>query len=411
MSRWLGQNVSLIFLSLLLAFFFWAMATEAENPTQQGPFGTPIPIEVQGLDEGMVAYDLDASRARIEIRAPKSVWDELSIEDMRAYLDLSDVSTGTVKIPVQVDVRVSPVQLLKVTPLEVNLSVESIAEKQVTVTVRSEGTPIFGYKTAEPEIAPRTVRVRGPASMVSKVVQAKVIVSVKGQQSDVRSDYTPELLDENENPVPYVEAVPKTVTVNVPIEQLGYVRDLAVTVAWEGQPAPGYRIVNLVVDPPVVTVFGATSVVKAAPGHLQTQPINLEAISQNLTTTVALQMPDGLSVISLARPYVTATLTIEAIQSGLTLAVTPTIRGLIGEMTATVGVEQVVVILSGPLAVMERLDASDVQFFLDLTSLLPGDYALIPVITVPDDVVIQSVIPEAIPVKIERYVSVPTSYR
>lgn len=411
MSRWLGRNVSLILLSLALAVFFWAMATESEDPTQEGSFGAPISVEVQGVDEGMMAYGLDASRVRVEIRTPKSVWDALRPEDVRAYIDLSDVTTGTVQVPVQVDVRVSPVQLLKITPTEVNLSVELIAEKQLTVTVRLEGTPIFGYRAEQPEIAPRTVRVRGPASWVQKVTQAQITVAVQRQQSDVRSDYTPALLDENDNPVLNVEVVPKTVTVNVPIEQLGYIRDLAVTVAWEGQPAPGYRVVNLAVDPPVVTVSGATNVVKAAPGYLQTQPINLEAITQSLTTTVALQMPDGLSVISIPRPYVTATLTIEAIQSGLTLEVTPTVRGLSGEMTATLGVDRVVLILSGPLAVMERLSADDVRLQLDLTGLLPGDYALIPVVTVPDTVVIQSVIPEALPVKIERYVPVFAPYR
>ena len=50
MNRWLGRNLSSLFLSLLLAFFFWAVATEAKDPTLDAPFGSSIPIEATGLD-------------------------------------------------------------------------------------------------------------------------------------------------------------------------------------------------------------------------------------------------------------------------------------------------------------------------------------------------------------------------
>ena len=138
-----------------------------------------------------------------------------------------------------------------------------------------------------------------------------------------------------------------------------------------------------------------------APGFLQTQPINLEAITQSLTTKVALQMPEGLSIFYPSRPEVTATLTVEIIRSGLTLAVTPTIRGLRNDLTTAVGVETVVVILSGPLNVMENLDVNDVSLVLNLVNLTPGDYTIVPVVTVPDEVVIENIIPEAVPIKIE----------
>ena len=33
MTRWIRENLGIFFLSLILAFFFWAVATEAEDPT------------------------------------------------------------------------------------------------------------------------------------------------------------------------------------------------------------------------------------------------------------------------------------------------------------------------------------------------------------------------------------------
>jgi YbbR domain-containing protein len=411
MSRWVGHNVGLLFLSLILAFFFWAVATEAKDPTQEAPFGPSIPLEIIGLDEGMLTYGMSDSRVRVELRAPQSVWEALTANDVHAYIDLSAVVTGTLSIPVEIDVVVEPVQVLSITPSEIDLIVEPIAEKEITVTTRLQGTPIFGFRADEPQIVPQTVRVRGPASWVARVTQAQVLISVDGQQSDVRGDFAPVLLDENEHVVANVEAIPKAVTINAPISPLGYVRDLAVTVAWEGQPAPGYRIAGLVVNPQLVKVYGAVEKVQDNPGYLVTQPISLDTLTRSLTTTVGLQMPEGLSLISPPRPYVTVSLTIEAIQSGLTLAVTPTLRGLSPDMEVTISVEAVALVLSGPLADVEQLKPQDVQVVLDLTNLMPGDYIIIPLIDVPQGVIIQNVIPETISVRILQKTGLPSPFR
>jgi YbbR domain-containing protein len=112
MSRWLTRNLGLLFLSLVLAFFFWAVATEAKDPTEEASFGSSIPIETTGLDEGMLAYGMDETRVRVELRAPQSVWETLRTSDLRAYIDLSDVTTGTLNVPIEVDVQVEPVQVL-----------------------------------------------------------------------------------------------------------------------------------------------------------------------------------------------------------------------------------------------------------------------------------------------------------
>jgi YbbR domain-containing protein len=224
---------------------------------------------------------------------------------------------------------------------------------------------------------------------------------VNDKQGDIQSDYQPVPLDDNDDPVSRVEIAPKMVTVNIPIEPLGYLRDLAVTPALQGQPAPDYRVSNLVVRPPVVKVFGPPEAVRNTSGYLQTQPINLTGITQSMTTPVSLQMPEGLTIVDPARPIVSVTLKIEVIRSGLTLEVTPTIQGLSENLSATVELDTIVVILNGPLSIMEMLNAQeDVQLSLDLTGLDPGDYSLVPEISVPDQVVIENVIPEAVPIQI-----------
>jgi len=402
-SRWIWRNFSAIGLSLVLAFFFWAVATESENPTRRDAFSMLIPVEVEGVPEGMIAYGYEGSRVRVRLVAPESVWLELRSEHIKAYVDVSDVTTGTVSLPVRVDIALNPAMVLSTSPEVVELTLERFAQKEVPVAIKITGTPVVGYKADAPVSAPQVARVQGPASMVARVVQALIIADIQGQQSDLRTDFVPVPVDENENAVTQVEVVPKTVTVSVPIWQLGYIRDLAVTVTLEGQPAPGYRVANLLVDPPVVKVVGRTDLVKAAQ-YLQTRSISLEGITQTLESRAVLQMPEGLSVIFPPTPEVTVTLTVEVIRSGLTLDVSPEIQGLSPGLAARAGIDSVVVILSGPLIAMEQVNPADVRLILDLTNLTTGDYIITPKVLVPEQVVIENIVPEAVPVTIERAV-------
>jgi len=53
----------------------------------------------------------------------------------------------------------------------------------------------------------------------------------------------------------------------------------------------------------------------------------------------------------------------------------------------------------------------NVEVVLDLTNLMPGDYNIIPMVKVPDGVIIQNVIPEAISVRIQQVVMMPSPFR
>lgn len=407
MSRWLGQNVSLLILSILLAFFFWAIATEAEDPTEEKTYEALIPVEVQGLSEDMIKYDQSVNRVQVALRAPRSVWELLTAADINAYIDLSQTPTGVVTTPVLVKIAPTPVRLLSVKPAEVTLNVEPFIQKELTVTVKVHGAPQTGYKMGAPEVVPQTARIQGPASFVQKVSVVQAVVEVEGMQSSRHNDYELAALDAEGQAVANVTVLPKSVNIHIPINALGYIRDLPVNVSLEGQPAAGYRIADLKMLPPVVKVYATSRAINEMPGFLQTQLINIEGLTQTLTATVGLQIPGGLVPIQPSDPTVTAVLTIEAIKSGLKLDVEPEIRGLNPAYTVTVGIESVVVILNGPLLIMETLPITAVNLTLDLTNLQPGEYNLAPVVTAPGGITIQNLLPETVPVTIAKLAPPP----
>jgi len=398
-------------LSFVLAFFFWAVAIESEDPTRVDSYGATIPVEFRGLPETMTTYGLNGARVKVDIRAPESVWAGLGADDIEAYIDLSEVPTGTQRVPVIVDLRAQPADVQAVNPDVVELVVETIAEREVAVVVRVQGTPAMGYSADPPEVAPQSLRIRGAASLVERADHAELSVSVEGRQNSLRGDFDAEIIDIDGEPVPELTVMPKSVTVNVPVEPLGFIRDIPVTLGpLPGQPATGYRLANIEFEPPVVKVFGRTELVESV-NYLQTEPISLEGITQTLTARVNLQGLEGLSMIEPPTPNVTVTVTVEVIRSGLTLELTPTFRGLSDGVRATVGPDSIVTIISGPLAVMEALDTSQVEMVLDLTGLGPGEYVLTPVVNVPAEVDIENIIPEAVPVTIEEQIEIVPDFR
>jgi hypothetical protein len=76
-----------------------------------------------------------------------------------------------------------------------------------------------------------------------------------------------------------------------------------------------------------------------------------------------------------------------------------------------VGPEAVVLIISGPLSVMEALMPTDIEVILDLTGFGEGEFAIQPQIKAPDDVDIENIIPDSVPVLIEMRDSTSTQFR
>jgi len=282
-------------------------------------------------------------------------------------------------------------------PEELTLILEPTAERDVPVAVMLDGSAALGFVSRTPTFVPRSVTVSGPQSLVSQVVRSLITVPLDDQRENVEGDFQPVPLDETGNPVSYVQVIPKTVTVNVPVEQLGNIRDLAVRVLLAGQPAPGYRVGSVEVEPPAVTVLGRSDVVQeiAATGYLETDPILLEDASASFTTTVALQVHEGLSV--LVTPQVVVSVSIEALESKLTVQTKPQILGVRPGLTATVSPETLQLVLSGPFTAVEQLDPTQIQIEVNLSQLVEeGTYTVAPRVILPDDSIrVVSILPQS----------------
>lgn len=396
--QWIVSNSPLMVLALILATLAWVVALEEGDPTQEGHYGQAIPIMLSEPPEGMLIVGEYEDSVEFTLRAPRSVWSSLGVEHFTATVDLAGLGAGIHQVPVEWALNKQPSQVVLVDPEYITLRLEPEAEQTVPVRVKIEGEPQVGHDQRTPIVTPREVTVSGPATYVARVEEAVAQVSVDGASTDIKGEFRLQLLDSEGQSVPDVTLAPESVAVHIPIKRSAFYRPLVVKVVLTGTYASGYRITDISVDPPSVTIFGVPDVIDALPGYIETEPINLEGAQGDVVDRPTLKVPPNVSIVLDEQPVVRVA--IEPIQSSLTVVITPTLQGLDPGFTSTVSPKTIELILSGPLPLLETLGGDDVRVVLDVFGLERGTHQIEPQIVVPEGLIAQSILPATVQVEI-----------
>ncbi len=140
------------------------------------------------------------------------------------------------------------------------------------------------------------------------------------------------------------------------------------------------------------------TMLSACPGFVETEPIALSDATSEIQRRLSLIVPEDVTVLEGETVDVTASVT--PIEGGTTVRQEPVIQGVGPGLEASVALDTVEVILSGPLPLLESLGADDVFVILDLTGLLPGVHTVAPQVVAPDQIRSEGVIPEQVEVVI-----------
>jgi YbbR domain-containing protein len=399
-ARWFLTNLPLALLAILLAVLTWVTAAEEADPITTDRFLQVIPIEVNGLAEDMVIVGEVDTWTQVTIRAPESVWEGLSVDDFDASIDLTGLGAGTYHVPINVTISEerSPSQLVLIEPQTIVVELQRRTARTVPINVLVEGEPALAYSAQTAVVTPTAVTVSGPSGYVSRVVGTGVKTSVQDAKVDVEEVLALQPLDLDGQVVPYVTVSPAVAQVRVPVEIKEDFRTLTVKPVREGLIASGYTITGFSVYPESVTVSGAPEIIAALPGFIETQPISVEGAQNDVVAHPPFNVPEDVAL--LPGQQVTVTYHVEAIQSSLTMEVTPTLQNLASGFTATVSPETVEVFLSGPLPQLEAMQASDVRVVIELFELEAGTHQIVPQVVVPDGVTDHSILPSVVQVEI-----------
>jgi YbbR domain-containing protein len=398
------DRLGTLLLAFVLAVVVWVVSVQQENPVQTMTLNG-VPVQVVNLPDTLMFADngaSDISPVDVRVRAPRNISEMLSVRDLEAYIDLSNAQTGRQEVKVQVDPKISGVDIVGKTPEAIVVRLEQIVENEVPVIANVIDSPPFGYTAGAPVITPTTVLVSGPQSQVEAVQQAEVTVRLRDANSDVKIAQLVTLRDGDGAVVTGLTVEPRTVTVVVPIEQKQGFAEKSVRPNIIGQPAANYAQTGITVEPTTVTIFGDPETLAQLPGFVETTPINIDGATDTVLERAPLIIPETVSIV--AAQAVTVTINIEPIYGSLTMTLKPVVQGLGAELQVeSISPTSIDVLLVGPQPRLNTLKANtNVRAVLGLANLEEGVYPISPILIVPDDVTVQSVLPEAVQVTIVR---------
>ena len=163
--------------------------------------------------------------------------------------------------------------------------------------------------------------------------------------------------------------------------------------------AGGSRLDSISVFPPVVTVYSSDpALINSLPGVLDTQPLELAGVNDNLNLRLGLNLPEGVSVVG--QQNVLTQAGVYPIQTSLTVpGETVEWTGLPANLTAQVPPAPVDVIPSGPLPVLDTLNRQDVHVTVDVSGLEIGSHQLTPTVQIiASNVTVESLLPGTVEV-------------
>ena len=399
------RSLPTLFTALVFAIAVWIFAVTQADPAESRTYPRAIPIEIIGLDPNLTITNEIAQQVNVAIRAPASIHAQLEndINLIDVTLDLSGLESGVHTLTPQVNLGVSPAEIIRISPPSIFIKLDAIITESFPIDLRVIGNPTIGYEIQTPVLSDENVLVSGPESLIETIDRVTAEVNITDVSEDIQRTIELTPYDADENPITGVSLNPVSIEVTVPVTQRGGFRTVVVRIVTSGQIAPGYRLTNIFANPPSVTIFSADpNLVETIPGFVETTPINLNMASEDIEIRVALNLPEGINVVG--SQNVTVQIGIDPIQSSISFTNIPIqIEGLGENLQAELSPENVDIFLSGPLPLLDELNQTNILVLVDLADRGPGTYQLAPEVLLENEQIsVDAILPSSIEVTITQ---------
>ena len=178
------RNLGLRAIALLLAVGLWFFV----NAGQRGALAPMrVPVSYRALPAGLVIVNQRPDFVQIEVRGPRTLLSLLNPDRMVLRLDLSGVTLGQAVFKIGPEMFNVPRQtdVTRISPSQIVLDIDRIADRQVPIHVDVEGQAAPGYRVAAARANPPAATVRGPSRFVFHVDNVQTSpVEVNGAKAD-----------------------------------------------------------------------------------------------------------------------------------------------------------------------------------------------------------------------------------
>lgn len=362
-------------LSLLAAVILWTYVVTTVSPDSKATI-TRIPVVFEGeswLLENrnlMITDGMDAT-VELEVSGNRSDLAKLNSSNITLKVDLTKVyETGTTNLTYTTsfpsDVPYGSITVERRQPAGVTLQVEKRLTREIPVNVVFTGSVPEGFiaDTENITLDYPVINIKGPASVVEQIDQAKVEVDLEERTESLSENYRYTLCDMEGN-APDVEQIVTDVPevhLDVKIQRFQEV-PLNLNVVYGGGVSEGYT--RYAVKPLSIRVSGSEAVLEDLK-EIVLGTVNFAELTENTQMTFPINLPEGVTNLT---GITEATVDISFVGLSIkeftteNIKVTNVPEGLNYELMS----EVVKVTLRGPTGVINQITPEDIVVTVDLT--------------------------------------------
>jgi len=325
------QNLPWKLGALFFATAIWFVIMNFVDPVRTELI--PLQLELrneQALTAGHLEILLEnrpallAQTVTVQVRGNQRRINEIS-HNWRAYIDLSTsdiiysaAMSDSLPVNIQVDGDFDDdIQLLAVRPVSVILSLDTIINRAMEVTVDLIGDehPDFFIPRESITRNPRFVTVTGPSSAVARIDRLAVGINVDGRTVGLNTTRRPGMYDMRGEPIVARDiTISDLVEVYVPVHVRG--RAAIASPTFDGVPPEGYVITGRDWNPKTLDIAGLSAEAVDAAATIHLPPISEEIISRHTSSfteyiNITPHLPAGVYLIEGHRNMIAVDVVVE----------------------------------------------------------------------------------------------------
>lgn len=374
MDKWLKSNAFVKVMSVVLAVLLYIAVNDTplgiETTNQQtATVIRNVALDAQLDDQRFTVVDMPQT-VDLTLRGNSFLLSRVVAGNYRAFVDLTSLGPGIYRnVPVKVEGLPEGIDYVT-DPSNVRVAIEEKHQKEVDVQVETVGQPEEGYTLGTPVVSPEKVFVRARESRLKDVAHAKAVVHISNQTETVKDTIELKAYNEAGEIMEDVEVDEPTAEVEVPITSP--FTEVPLRPQVKELPPEGYSIDRINVIDNQVTVFGEKGVIE----ELEIYPgpeLDLSGVTKDRTFERNIPLIKGVDSVE------PETIVIEveiANSERKTLSDIPVkLRGIPDGWEADFVSEEdkeVSVTLEGAPDRIEAVERNDVEPYIDLSDVQPG---------------------------------------
>ena len=361
-----------VVISVVLASVLWTYVITMVSPNSKATIND-VPVVFEGEawlleNRNLMITSGMSTTVDLELTGNRSDLNKLNRSNITLKVDLTKVyeageahMTYTIGFPNDVDIKIE-----KNEPSGVKLAVEKRLTQEVPVNVAFTGAVPEGFiaDTENAVLDFPMLNIKGPASVVEKVKEARVNVNLEGITESLSENYEYILCDEEGNPVDMEQITVDTAQIHMDLKVQRFQEvQLKVNAVYGGGATEGYT--RYEIKPTSIRVSGSDAVL-ADLTEIVLGTINFAELTENTQLSFPINLPEGVTNLT---GITDATVDVSFVGLSIKEFTTENIsvinvpEGLEYELMS----EVVKVTLRGPVAMINKIAPEDIVVVVDLT--------------------------------------------